>query len=154
MTVKKPLLFATCLMGISGISYAADSPSPNANLEIVRIDPAALKTATKEDAKSTETFKILTGKPKISDARFYKSADNHFSVGVSSLGITTLALKDWESDQFVHFFSGNVVVTEKSGKIQRFGPGDSLIIPKGYSGSWKNLSPIRIITIYYTPTTP
>lgn len=150
--MNKSLLLAISLVGTSWTAYAADAPSPGANLEITRINPAALNTAPEHYAESSPGFEIVAGKPKTSDARFYKSADGRFSAGVSTLGIVTLTLTDWSADQFIHLFSGRVEVTDKNGKIQRFGPGDSLIIPKGFSGTWKNLAPLRMITIYYSPT--
>lgn len=152
--MKKPLLLAPIVMGICGFSWAAEGPVPSANLEIFRIDPAVLKTVPAKDAESSDNFKILAGKPKIIDVEAWKSSDGAFTAGAASLGVVTLALKDFSVDQYMTLLSGKVEVTDNNGRTQKFGPGDSLIIPRGFAGTWKNLSPIRIIAIHHYTDRP
>ena len=45
--------------------------------------------------------------------------------------------------EIAYIISGEVEVTTEDGTVIHAGPGDILITPKGCTGYWKNLSPVR-----------
>jgi uncharacterized cupin superfamily protein len=45
--------------------------------------------------------------------------------------------------EIAYIIEGDVEVTTDDGSIIHAGPGDILITPKGCTGHWKNLSPVR-----------
>ena len=45
--------------------------------------------------------------------------------------------------EIAYIISGEVEVTTGDGTVIHAGPGDILITPKGCTGYWKNLSPVR-----------
>jgi uncharacterized cupin superfamily protein len=40
-------------------------------------------------------------------------------------------------DEFVHVLSGKLILTEPNGAVHEFLPGDSLVVPKRYAGTWE-----------------
>jgi len=77
------------------------------------------------------------------------SADRRFNVGYSEYTIMTLELRDWPADEFMYFIEGQVQITDLAGRSKTYGPGDMIVMPKGFSGTWKQLSPIRKISATY-----
>src|SRR5579862_7047318 len=42
-----------------------------------------------------------------------------------------------DGDEFVHVLSGKLILTEPSGTVHEYHPGDSLVLPAGYKGAWE-----------------
>ena len=42
-----------------------------------------------------------------------------------------------DGDEFVHVLSGKLILTEPNGTAHQFHPGDSLVLPAGYKGTWE-----------------
>src|SRR5579871_2222871 len=40
-------------------------------------------------------------------------------------------------DEFVHVLSGKLILTEPNGTKHEYRPGDSLVLPVGYTGTWE-----------------
>ena len=70
-----------------------------------------------------------------------------FETGPFSVGL-------WERDlqarpfersysEIAYIIDGEVELTMDDGRVVRAGPGDILLTPKGTSGFWRNLSPVR-----------
>jgi uncharacterized cupin superfamily protein len=79
----------------------------------------------------------------------FLSADRRLHVGYSQFEKMTLQLKNWPVDEFMHFLEGQVEITDESGASKVYGPGDMLVMPKGFNGTWRQLSPIKKISVYY-----
>ena len=52
-----------------------------------------------------------------------------------------------EYDEFVLVLNGGLVLTEQYGRVQEFTPGDALIVPKGYTGTWEQLGAYRELAL-------
>ncbi|MDX1562292.1 MAG: cupin domain-containing protein [Gammaproteobacteria bacterium] len=52
-----------------------------------------------------------------------------------------------EYDEFVLVLNGGLVLTEQNGRRQEFRPGDALIVPKGYTGTWEQLGTYRELAL-------
>ena len=48
-----------------------------------------------------------------------------------------------EVDELAYIIEGEVEVTDDDGEVHVAGPGDILITPKGSTGYWKNLTPVK-----------
>ena len=46
-------------------------------------------------------------------------------------------------DEFVLVMSGKLILTDAGGRVQEFTAGDSLVVPKGWIGTWKMLGNYR-----------
>ncbi len=42
-----------------------------------------------------------------------------------------------DGDEFVTVLSGKLILTEPNGKSHEYRPGDSLVLPMGYTGTWE-----------------
>jgi uncharacterized cupin superfamily protein len=52
-----------------------------------------------------------------------------------------------EYDEFVLVLNGGLVLTEQNGRRQEFWPGDALVVPKGYTGTWEQLGTYRELAL-------
>ena len=48
----------------------------------------------------------------------------------------TARIVDARYDEFVHILEGRLVLTVEDGEAFEFEQGDSLVVPKGFTGSW------------------
>jgi len=46
-------------------------------------------------------------------------------------------------DEYVLVLSGKLILTDADGRVQEFRPGDSLVLPKGFTGTWQMLGNYR-----------
>lgn len=51
------------------------------------------------------------------------------------------------SDEFVYVLSGKLILTEPNGTVHQYQPGDSLVLPLGYTGTWEMQGNYREIAI-------
>jgi uncharacterized cupin superfamily protein len=51
------------------------------------------------------------------------------------------------SDEFVYVLSGKLILTEPNGMVHQYQPGDSLVLPQGYTGTWEMQGNYREIAI-------
>ena len=50
-------------------------------------------------------------------------------------------------DEFVLILNGKLILTDANGKVQEFIAGDSLMVPKGFSGTWQMLGNYRELIV-------
>ena len=59
-------------------------------------------------------------------------------------GPATYASGDpFDVDEFVLVMSGKLILTDVGGQVHEFVAGDSLVVPKGFTGTWKMLGNYR-----------
>lgn len=85
---------------------------------------------------------VLAGEPETVTENYYTSASGRFFAGVweSSAGRWRV---DYSEDEFCVLLSGRVVLTDESGRAERFASGDAFIIPAGFRGTWETVEPVR-----------
>lgn len=64
----------------------------------------------------------------------------------------TLRVDDFHIDEFVTVLSGKLILTTIGGKPQHFGPGESVLIPKGFTGTWEMQRNFRELLVVMTDT--
>lgn len=52
-----------------------------------------------------------------------------------------------DGDEFVYVLSGKLILTETNGTKHEYRPGDSLVLPAGYSGTWEMQGNYREIAV-------
>ncbi|HEY4361348.1 MAG TPA: cupin domain-containing protein [Bryobacteraceae bacterium] len=52
-----------------------------------------------------------------------------------------------DSDEFVQVQSGKLILTEPNGTVHEYRPGDSLVLPAGYTGTWEMQGNYRELAI-------
>jgi len=95
-------------------------------------------------------MKVLSGEGKRAvEVSRYRSSDKLLEASVKRYEQVTLALKDWPIDELMHFVSGRVQITDGTGHAQIYGPGDTIVMPRGFTGEWKQLGTIEMVTLTY-----
>ncbi len=94
---------------------------------------------------------MLSGKGAEGRAVFqFAGEDGKFLVGVAEyLGEAELQLRDWPFDESMFFLAGELEIVSESGRKTVVRAGEAVVPPKGFNGSWKELSPINKISVMY-----
>ena len=109
--------------------------------------PADMEVATVEDDAFAT---LISGNgPTVGWQTIFASEDNQVMVDYSQYETHTAQLTDWGGDEFMIFIEGQVEITDSDGKSKVYGPGEMIVMPKGFSGTWRQLSPVRKISVTY-----
>lgn len=118
--------------------------------KIINVDPAQLDKAEWFAVEDYPFMKLVDGdNAKASAVTSFRSADGKLDIGFSRYSKITLQLTDWPVDEFMYFLEGQVEITDENGLSKIYGPGDAIVMPKGFNGTWRQLSPIKKINISY-----
>jgi len=129
---------------------SGDMKAPYAMRSIVSLDPAAVINGQRAELRDTSEFTIASGLgADIQEVRIYTSADEKFEVGFTKIDTVTLNFHNWPIDEFVTVVEGQVEISSPDMEAKIYGPGDSFVIPKGFNGLWRQLSPVTLLTIFY-----
>jgi uncharacterized cupin superfamily protein len=79
----------------------------------------------------------------------FVSADKKVSAGLSKFKKVTLKLTNWPVDEIMFILDGEVEITDLAGHGRIYKPGDAFVMPKGFSGTWHQLSDIKKIQVVY-----
>jgi len=85
------------------------------------------------------------------------SARNVYDLGTTSVGCWTSKPGSYQvttqaTTESFHLLEGLIFVTNTDGRAQRCVAGDTIITPKGWSGHWDILEPLRTLRVVYTHT--
>lgn len=112
--------------------FAADSVAP------VRLDPIKIAglglTAVPPDAYADI---LVGGKLNIRVAPLFTGKELRASIFESTPAKTDHRARPNDTDEFVLVLSGKLILTEPNGTAQEFLPGESLVLPVGYTGTWE-----------------
>ena len=140
-------LFITAAILLCGNAQSDDKMK---NRKIVHLDPSQLETVEISSVQDYPFMQVIDGEnPLAGGLTSYESADGQFEVGLSRYSQITLRLRDWPVDEVMYFLEGQVEITEEDGSSRIYGPGDAIVMPKGFNGTWRQLSPIKKINISY-----
>lgn len=79
----------------------------------------------------------------------YTSADQQLKVNVKRFEQSTLELVDWPIDEVMILINGRVEITGATGRTRIYDAGDAFVMPKGFTGRWRQLSAIEMYTVEY-----
>lgn len=110
------------------------------------------------EGKGLELFPAFPNPPKGSHGHAEIGADEPTRVSVQYDGDVTIQVAeiagprknlvvDCSYDEFIHILEGNLILTPENGTPHEFGPGDSLILPKGFNGTWENTGLFRELIV-------
>jgi uncharacterized cupin superfamily protein len=116
-------------------------------IDISTATPADLAMQPVEDAPY---MRVVEGEgPAYGSREDFVSADGRLRVDYSRYTTQTLKLERWPADEFMYFIEGRVEITTAGGESRVYGPGDMILMPRGFTGTWRQLSPIRKISVTY-----
>jgi hypothetical protein len=100
------------------------------------------------EAEEAAPAGVLAGAPRTRTRNYYADAGERFFAGLweSTPGKWQV---EYGEHELVHLLAGRVVLTDRSGRAQRFGPGDIFVIPAGYRGTWETVEPVRKLYAIY-----
>ncbi len=80
-------------------------------------------------------------------ATLFQGQELRASVFQSTPAKTDHRTRPNENDEFVLVVSGKLILTEPSGKAHEFLPGDTLMLPRGYTGTWEMQGDYREVAV-------
>ena len=144
-------LFAYTLGGAVSLSigilvgvhaFAADAAAP------VRLDASKMAgiglTAIPPDAYADI---LVGGQLNMRVASLFSGKDLNVEVFESTPAKTDHRKRPTDGDEFVYVLSGKLILTEPTGKSHEFLPGNSLVVPAGYTGTWEMQGNYREIAV-------
>ena len=108
------------------------------NVAPVRLNPDKIAgiglTAVPPDA-----FKdiLVGGELNMRVATLFSGKELRAEVFESTPAKTNHRTRPTDGDEFVHVLSGKLILTEPNGTVHSYHPGDSLVLPAGYKGTWE-----------------
>ncbi len=112
--------------------YAADGVAP------VQLDPDKVAglglTAIPPDAYADI---VVGGKLNMRVATLFSGKELRAEIFESTPAKTNHRTRPTDGDEFVHVLSGKLILTEPNGTVHQYHPGDSLVLPAGYKGTWE-----------------
>jgi uncharacterized cupin superfamily protein len=119
-------------VGIATAALADESPAP------VRLDPDKIAglnlTAIPPDAYQDI---LVAGELNMRVATLFEGKELRVSIFESTPAKTNHRTRPTDVDEFVYVLSGKLILTEPNGKAHEYVPGDSLVLPVGYTGTWE-----------------
>lgn len=114
------------------ISHAADSPVP------VRLDKDKMAGLDLTAIPSDAYIDILeAGELNMRVATLFEGTELRVSIFESTPARTNHRTRPTDVDEFVTVLSGKLILTEPNGAAHEFLPGDSLVLPVGFTGTWE-----------------
>jgi uncharacterized cupin superfamily protein len=113
-------------------SIADESSAP------VRLDPDKMAglglTAIPPDAYADI---LVDGELNMRVATLFEGTELRVSIFESTPAKTDHRTRPTEIDEFVYVLSGKLILTEPNGNVHEYLPGDALVLPIGFTGTWE-----------------
>ena len=80
---------------------------------------------------------LVAGQLNMRVATLFEGKELRVSIFESTPAKTDHRTRPTDVDEFVYVLSGKLILTEPSGTRHEYVPGDSLVLPIGYTGTWE-----------------
>jgi len=132
-----------CVALLVGTTVFADDNVAPVQLDRDKIAGIGL-TAIPPDA-----FKDIleSGELKMRVATLFEGKELRVEIFESTPAKTNHRKRPTDGDEFVYVVSGKLILTEPNGTSHEYHPGDSLVLPVGYTGTWEMQGNYREIAI-------
>jgi uncharacterized cupin superfamily protein len=138
-------MLSACAIGLSfasGVAIAEDGAPP------VRMDPDKMAGIGLEDGSSAMFDDILVeGEMNVRRATLFEGAELRVSMFESTPAKTDHRDLPFDFDEFVYVLSGKLILTEQDGTAHEYLPGDALVVPIGYTGTWEMQGDYRELVV-------
>ena len=132
------LFGALLLMATFSLQTAAAQAADSASPAPVRLDPDKIAglnlTAIPPDAYSDI---LVAGELNMNVATLFEGKELRVSIFESTPAKTDHRTRPTDVDEFVYVLSGKLILTEPNGTAHEFVPGQSLVLPVGFTGTWE-----------------
>ena len=135
------------LVAISGSVWAGDPihPVKMGQSQIaggIFEDYDPVVTTNEENGNTTHDVEVFLSSDKMFDAGMYRSGKVRFDIN-----------EPYGVDEYMHFLEGGVTLTSSDGTVTEIMAGDSVVIPKEWTGVWETDGYMKIYVIY-SPDAP
>jgi uncharacterized cupin superfamily protein len=129
-------------LAVSLAVLAADETAP------VRLDPEK-RAGLNLTAIPPDAYKdiLVAGELNMRVATLFEGKELHVSIFESTPAKTNHRTRPNNQDEFVYVLSGKLILTEPNGTAHEYLPGDSLVLPVGYTGTWEMQGNYREIAV-------
>lgn len=135
-------LFLAAILATGTAARADESPAP------VRLDREKMAgldlTAIPPDAYADI---LVAGELNMRVAPLFEGKELRASIFASTPAKTDHRTRPNDTDEFVLVLSGKLVLTEPNGTAHEFLPGDALVLPAGYTGTWEMRGDYRELAV-------
>ena len=90
---------------------------------------------------------LVAGELNMRVATLFEGKELRVSIFESTPAKTNHRKRPTDVDEFVYVLSGKLILTEPSGKVHEYLPGDSLVLPVGYTGTWEMQGDYRELVV-------
>jgi len=129
--------------------FAAASAAEEENTEApapVRLDADKLAGLGLEEFDPFPKEMVLSGHSKHSYHTFFSG--DEIVVEVYEAEPAKLKIDEpWPYDEFIYVLSGKLVLTDATGEVTQFVAGQSLVVPKGFLGTWEMQGNFRELVV-------
>ena len=80
---------------------------------------------------------LVSGELNMRVATLFQGRELRVSIFESTPAKTNHGKRPTDIDEFVYVLSGKLILTEPNGTKHEYRPGDSLVLPVGYTGTWE-----------------
>jgi len=91
----------------------------------------------------------VEGDQKEASRTLWSSPDGKLEIGVWECTPGRFTADRSQAAEFCHLLSGAVEMRHVDGRVQHLGPGDALMLPKGWKGEWVLTRQTRKIYAFY-----
>lgn len=125
-------IVSCCLVGILSFpAYGGEDEKPTP----LRLEPSKIPySEMNTDMPLWAQEDILSG---VSEHRYKTLYSGDINVSIYEAKPLKLRLKDYPIDEFVTVVSGKLILTAEGGSPQHFDVGQSVLVPKGFTGTWE-----------------
>jgi uncharacterized cupin superfamily protein len=133
-----------CVLPLSAIGGESDDPKASPlRLEPLEIAYSDMNT----DMPPWPQEDILSG---VSVHRYKILYSGDIYVAIYEAEPMKLKLRDYPIDEFVTVVSGTLILTAEDGLPQQFDVGESVLVPKGFTGTWEMQGNFREMVVIMT----
>lgn len=94
---------------------------------------------------SLPTAKLIQGEPRGLDHVYFERISSKLKAGIWRSSAYTEWYDDYPCDEFMYILEGHVIV-ENDTFSKRYDAGDAFLIPRGFSGYWRQ--PVAMLKYY------
>jgi len=135
LTLYATLGFGAAALADDTVAPARLDPDKMAGLNLTAIPPDAYKDI------------LVGGELNMRVATLFEGKELRVSIFESTPAKTDHRTRPTDVDEFVYVLSGKLILTEPNGTHHEYLPGDSLVLPVGYKGTWEMLGNYREIVV-------
>lgn len=138
------LVLSLAAHGVVSAQAAGPSPVRMDQDKMAGLDLIATGGGAYEDilVEGTLAFRVAT---------LFAGEELRVSVFESTPATTDHRTRPLDVDEFVLVLSGKLILTEQDGTAQEFTPGQAVVLPRGYTGTWKMEGNYRELAITAQP---